>query len=154
MYWSNNLRLWILLISLVNLVIMAQRIYYYSDLTMVNGFSPNFFALAARSCGKALIFNSALVLVLVLRKTITSMARIGMSGILPLEHHIYVHKVTGILIFLQATVHTIAHLCNFAINVQPNPIVSICNLWLVLLCPNAWNRTSSFNSQDADVLVS
>ena len=39
-YWSNNLRLWILLISLVNLVIMAQRIYYYSDLTMVNGFSP------------------------------------------------------------------------------------------------------------------
>ena len=133
-YWSNNLRLWILLISLVNLVIMAQRIYYYSDLTMVNGFSPNFFALAARSCGKALIFNSALVLVLVLRKTITSMARIGMSGILPLEHHIYVHKVTGILIFFQATVHTIAHLCNFAVNVQPNPIK------LVLLNYVSWSR--------------
>ena len=33
-----------------------------------------------------------------------------------------VHKVNGILIFLQVTVHTVAHLCNLAINVQPNPI--------------------------------
>ena len=121
-YWANNLRLWILMTFLVNFLIMAQRIYFYRDFAMLNGYIPNFFDLVSRACGKALLFNSALILVLVLRKTITSLTRIGFSRILPLEHHIYIHKVTGIIIFFQATIHSIAHLCNFAINVQPNPV--------------------------------
>ena len=45
-----------------------------------------------------------------------------------------VHKVDGILIFLQPTVHTIAHLYNMVINVQPNPIE------LVLLHYVSWSR--------------
>ena len=44
------------------------------------------------------------------------------------------HKVNGILIFLQPTTHTVAHLCNMVINVQPNPIE------LVLLHYVSWSR--------------
>ena len=133
-YWANNLRLWILLIIFVNVVIMAQRIYFFRDFVMLNGNSPDFLYLISRASGKALLFNSALILVLVLRKTITSLTRIGFSRILPLEHHIYIHKVTGIIIFFQATIHSIAHLCNFAINVQPNPVK------FVLLTYDYWCR--------------
>ena len=133
-YWANNLRLWILLIIFVNVVIMAQRIYFFRDFVMLDGNSPDFLYLISRASGKALLFNSALILVLVLRKTITSLTRIGFSRILPLEHHIYIHKVTGIIIFFQATIHSIAHLCNFAINVQPNPVK------FVLLTYDYWCR--------------
>ena len=45
-----------------------------------------------------------------------------------------VHKVNGILIFLQAIAHTVAPLCNMVINVQPNPIE------LVLLHYVSWSR--------------
>ena len=98
-YWANNLRLWILLIFVVNFGIMAWRIYFYHEYAMLSGYIPNFFYLVSRACGKALIFNSALILVLVLRKTIPLLTRIGFSRILPLEHHI--RKVTGIIIFFQ-----------------------------------------------------
>ena len=86
---------------LVNFIIMTQRIYIYWDFAMVASFTPNFFFLISRACGKALLFNSALILALVLRKTITLLARIGFSRILPFEHHIYIHKVAGIIIFVQ-----------------------------------------------------
>ena len=133
-YWANNLRLSMLLIFLANFVIMAQRIYFYRDFVMLNGYIPNVFYLVSRACGKALIFNSALILVLVLRKTITSLTRIGFSRSLPLEHNIYIHKVTGIIIFFQACIHSIAHLCNFAVNVQPNPVK------FILLTYDYWSR--------------
>merc|ERR1712183_514831 len=83
---------------------------------------PNFFYLTSRANGKALLFNSMLVLILVLRKSITALTRFGFSKILPLDNNIYLHKVVGILIFCQGLVHTIAHLFNFGINVQPNPV--------------------------------
>ena len=86
---------------LVNFIIMTQRIYIYWDFAMVASFTPNFFYLISRACGEVLLFNSALILVLVLRKTITLLARIGFSRILPFEHHIYIHKVAGIIIFVQ-----------------------------------------------------
>ena len=56
------------------------------------------------------------------RYTITKLRDLGLSIILPLDNNIYIHKVIGRVIFLQAWFHTIMHLCNFAINVQPNPV--------------------------------
>merc|ERR550519_529771 len=101
---------------------MAQRVYYFRNFSMLSGFIPNIFYLISRACGRALIFNSVLILVLVLRNTITFMRRLGLGAILPLDHNIYVHKVTGTIIFFQAVAHSIAHLCNFWINIQPNPV--------------------------------
>ena len=69
------------MIFLVNFLIMAQRVYFYRDFATLNGYIPNFFDLVSRACGKALLFNSALILVHVLRKTITSLTRVGFSTI-------------------------------------------------------------------------
>ncbi len=63
--------------------------------------------------GRVLLYNSMLILVLVLRYTITVMRELGIGAVLPLDNNIYLHKVVGYLIFVQATVHTVMHLCNF-----------------------------------------
>jgi hypothetical protein len=39
-----------------------------------------------------------------------------------LDNNIFIHKVIGTLIFVQAWCHTIMHLINFGVNVQPNPL--------------------------------
>ena len=127
-FWLNSQNIWIIFIVLANIGIMAQRVYYFRHFSMLIGTKddqqqiPNIFYLISRACGRALIFNSVLILVLVLRNTITFMRRLGLGAILPLDHNIYVHKVTGTIIFFQAVAHSIAHLCNFWINIQPNPV--------------------------------
>ena len=121
-FWNNSQNIWILFIVLANIGIMVQRVYYFRNFSMLSGSIPNIFYLISRACGRALIFNSVLILVLVLRNTITFMRRLGLGAILPLDHNIYVHKVTGTIIFFQALAHSLAHLCNFYINIQPNPV--------------------------------
>ena len=120
-FWFNSKTIWILCIVLANIGVMAERVYYYRDFSMLNGF-PNIFYLISRACGRALIVNSVLILVLVLRNVVTFLRRLGLGAILPLDHNIYVHKIVGTIIFFQAAAHSVAHLSNFAINIQPNPV--------------------------------
>ena len=75
-----------------------------------------------RANGRCLLFNSMMVLVVVLRYTITSLRNLGLSKILPLDHNIYIHKYIGSIIFVQAWFHTIMHLINFGVNIQPDPV--------------------------------
>ena len=56
------------------------------------------------------------------RYTITALRNLGLSAILPLDNNIFIHKVIGTLIFVQAWCHTIMHLINFGVNVQPDPL--------------------------------
>ena len=63
--------------------------------------------------GLCLNFSSMLVIVLVLRYTITKCRNMGLTKYLPLDNNIYLHKVTGLTIFVLAWLHTIMHLCNF-----------------------------------------
>ena len=63
--------------------------------------------------GRTLLFNSTLILVLVLRYTITKLRELGLAVVLPVDNNIYLHKVTGWLIFIQSLFHTVMHLCNF-----------------------------------------
>ena len=62
--------------------------------------------------GLCLNFSSMLVIVLVLRYTITKCRNMGLTKYLPLDNNIYLHKVTGLTIFVLAWLHTIMHLCN------------------------------------------
>ena len=64
--------------------------------------------------GQCLNFNCMMVLVLMLRHCITFLRTRGFSQFLPLDQHIYFHKVTGVLIFIYSSVHTVAHLLNFS----------------------------------------
>lgn len=63
-------------------------------------------------------FNSMMVVFFILRYTITLLRKMGLASKLPLDHHVYLHKFTGVLIFIQAWLHTIAHFINFGESVQ------------------------------------
>jgi NADPH oxidase 5 len=60
------------------------------------------------------------VLVLMLRQCITFMRTRGFTIVLPLDQHIYFHKLTGTFIFIFSVVHTIMHLLNFSKSQNPN----------------------------------
>ena len=49
-----------------------------------------------------------------LRHSITKLRELGLAVILPLDRHIYFHKVTGRLIVVYSLIHTVAHLGNLS----------------------------------------
>ena len=123
-YWLNNkvFLAFLFLIIIINLVLFILRGFYFRNFCMLSGFTPNMFYVLSRACGRTLLFNSVLVLVLVLRNSITLLRHVGLSSFLPLDSNIYFHKLVGVMIFLQSFVHTVMHLANFSINIQPNPV--------------------------------
>jgi hypothetical protein len=71
--------------------------------------------------GQCLNFNCMFVLVLMLRQCITFLRTRGYSSMLPLDQHIYFHKLTGMFIFGYSFLHTIMHVCNFSLVVVNAP---------------------------------
>lgn len=63
--------------------------------------------------GQCLNFNCSFILVLMLRQCITFLRTHGFNSVLPLDQHIYLHKVTGALIGIFGVLHTVMHLLNF-----------------------------------------
>lgn len=59
-----------------------------------------------------------------LRHSLTYMRSHGLSTYLPLDHHVYLHKLTGIVISVFSLVHTIMHLFNFSIIVVNDPKIN------------------------------
>lgn len=49
-----------------------------------------------------------------LRQCITFLRTRGYSSYLPLDQHIYLHKLTGMMVFVYSVVHTLMHLLNFS----------------------------------------
>ena len=47
-----------------------------------------------------------------LRNVITFARSHGLGSILPLDEHIYFHKMAGMFTFIYSLTHTFAHLCN------------------------------------------
>ena len=62
--------------------------------------------------GQGLNFNSMFILVLMLRHSITKLREFGVNVVLPLDKHIFFHKITGRLLFIHSVIHTIAHIGN------------------------------------------
>lgn len=59
-----------------------------------------------------------------LRHSLTYLRSRGLSSFLPLDHHVYLHKLTGITISVLSLVHTIMHLFNFSIIVINDPQIN------------------------------
>lgn len=59
-----------------------------------------------------------------LRHSLTYMRSHGLSSYLPLDHHVYLHKLTGIVISVFSLIHTIMHLFNFSIIVVNDPKIN------------------------------
>lgn len=114
-YFRNNYvyLIYLGLFSLVNIGLFVARCFEYRQ--------SNGFVMMARACGQCLNFNCAWVLVLMLRNCLTQLRVRGFSSYLPLDHHIYLHKLTGVLICVYSLVHTVMHLCNFSLVVINDP---------------------------------
>ncbi|XP_076029976.1 NADPH oxidase 5-like [Oratosquilla oratoria] len=96
----------------VNVGLFVARAVEYSD--------HNAFIIVARACGQALNLNCTLSVVFMLRQTITFLRAHGAASFLPLDQHLYLHKMSGWLIFILSIVHTIAHLLNLGFAVLPD----------------------------------
>jgi len=138
-YLRNNASFVIFLdmVILINIIILAQRANYFRDFPMLSG-EPNLFYMISRATGRAVLFNTCLVVILVLRYSITMLRKFGFANYLPLDHNVYFHKLVGCLIFAQGMVHGIMHLLNFKINIQPNPIKFIHLSW------NYWTEYNAY----------
>lgn len=114
-YMKNNYvyLIFLAVFTLVNIGLFISRAIEYRHYSG--------FVILARACGQCLNFNCMFVLVLMLRQCITFLRTRGFSMFLPLDQHIYFHKLTGALIFIYSVVHTIMHLCNFSIIVVNDP---------------------------------
>ena len=123
-YIQNNFPFvcFLLVLIIVNISLFIHRAVYFRHFTTLSGLTPNPFYLLSRACGRVLLFNSVLILILVLRYTITMLRDLGLASVLPLDNNIYFHKLVGRLIFIQAWLHAIMHFINFRINVQPDPV--------------------------------
>ena len=123
-YWNNNRPLIFAILGLILLmvVITIERFCYFRQMTMADGSTPNLFYMFSRAAGKNILALSVIITMLVLRNTITLLRNMGVGRFLPLDNNIYLHKVVGVLIFLLGMVHSLCHLLNFAINIQPDPL--------------------------------
>ena len=79
----------------------------------------NFFYMTSRAMGLTMDFNTMMVLTMVLRHSLTTLRKLGLAKILPIDNNIWLHKVFGWTLFVQAWLHTIAHLFNLGFNVSP-----------------------------------
>ncbi|CAG9862830.1 unnamed protein product [Phyllotreta striolata] len=116
---------------LVNAALFISRAVEYKN--------SNWFTIFARACGQCLNFNCTFILVLMLRQCITFLRTRGYSSILPLDQHIYFHKLTGVFIFGYSILHTITHICNFSLIVVNDPVINnmnyTANQWLFTSTP-------------------
>lgn len=124
-YIKNNsiYLIFVIIFTLVNVTLFITRAIQYRK--------SNFSVIFARACGElfhnflelfnesflsgqCLNFDCAFVLVLMLRHTLTYLRTRGLSAVLPLDQHIYLHKLTGWLIVTFGIWHTFMHIINFS----------------------------------------
>ena len=91
-------------------------------MSMLGGFTPNLLYMVSRAAGKNILALSIIVIMLVLRNTITFLRNHGFVKYLPLDNNIYIHKIVGCLIFFLGMIHSACHFTNFAVNIQPDPV--------------------------------
>lgn len=113
-FWSLYLFICIgISINVLYTYIGQQSAHFLVVIARVNGETDRSILVSlinGRILGGMLNFNCALILVLMLRKHITWLRSKGGSLILPLDHHIDIHKIIGVIILIETILHTAAHL--------------------------------------------
>ncbi|XP_037088082.1 NADPH oxidase 5-like [Pollicipes pollicipes] len=89
----------------VNVVLFSWRVWQYRDRSLLERM--------ARGTGFCLNFDCAVVLLLVLRRVLTWLRTRHVGQLLPLEHHIYLHKMAGWSVYILSSAHTLFHMANF-----------------------------------------
>nr|XP_027207906.1 NADPH oxidase 5-like [Penaeus vannamei] len=139
-YLKNNYvyLIFLLVYIAINLGLFISRAIEYRE--------SNWYTIFARACGlnsncqclnfncQCLNFNCMFVLVLMLRQCITYLRSLGASAFLPLDQHLYLHKLCGWFIFIYSLVHTLMHLLNFSLVVAPSTDYTLAE-WLFTMKP-------------------
>uniref|UniRef100_A0A4Y0BJG2 NADPH oxidase n=1 Tax=Anopheles funestus TaxID=62324 RepID=A0A4Y0BJG2_ANOFN len=135
--------------TLINVGLFISRAIQYRN--------SNGFVIIARACGQCLNFNCAFILVLMLRQCITFLRTRGFTAFLPLDQHIYLHKLTGVLVASFSLVHTIMHLFNFTTIVVYDPVINANNYttaeWLFTARPGLFGLIGGCANPTGIVLV-
>lgn len=120
-YFANNLRkvLFYVWYAVVNIVLMGYAGYLYRE--------SNGFLITARVCGLPLNFNCMLILMLMMRKSLTYLRLTFWNNFLPLDHNILFHKRVGIIIFILSIIHTGAHIGN-AVVVADEGVLTVADI--------------------------
>lgn len=108
-YISNNLVRFnfFLAVASISLALFVARIFTYWGNTG--------FLILARGSGQCLNFFCSMIVLLVCRRTITMLRSHGFGRYLPLDDHIYFHRMFGMFIVVHSILHTLGHLFNFLI---------------------------------------
>ena len=116
-YWAKNKKFLITVLTIfaIMAVITLERLIYFSRMSMLSGFTPNLFYMVSRAAGKNILFLSIIIIMFVLRNSITFLRNKGLGRYLPLDNNIYLHKIIGVLIFILGMIHSLCHFSNFAI---------------------------------------
>ena len=83
-----------------------------SEHKIITPFHPFCFFCVARGCGQCLNLNGSLILVLMLRQTLTFVRSTRVARLLPIDQHIIFHKTVGLIIAVLSLIHTVAHVGN------------------------------------------
>ena len=125
-----------ILFFLLNLGLFVSRFYTFWDFKNYD-YTRNWWIIFARAAGQCLNFTSMFILVVMLRHSITKLREMGLAVILPLDRHIYFHKVTGRLIVVYSLIHTGAHmgnLCKFFLTASfGSRVLKVCTyvVWII-----------------------
>ncbi|XP_073994728.1 NADPH oxidase isoform X2 [Rhodnius prolixus] len=150
-YIKNNYvyLIFLAIFLLVNLGLFVSRGIQYRK--------SNYFVIFARACGQCLNFNCMFVLVLMLRHTITFLRTRGFSNFVPLDQHIYFHKLTGVCIFIYSVAHTIMHVINFSVIVVNDSVINSSNFtvaeWLFTSKPGLFGLVSGLANPTGVALI-
>lgn len=79
----------------------------------------NIYVQIARGCGACLNLNGALILLPMLRHTLTWLKATRLRHVIPLDQNIAFHRLIGLVMFALSMVHTIAHLLNYSTLQKP-----------------------------------
>ncbi|XP_013406457.1 NADPH oxidase 5-like [Lingula anatina] len=123
--------------------LIAERVLRF----LANNSEITGFDILARVCGQLLNLNCMLVVVLMLRVTLTLIRSSKVAFWLPIDQHIDFHKAVGVVILILSILHTGGHIGNF-IMVAPSMNITVAEAlfttksqvgWVAgTACPTGW----------------
>lgn len=128
--WSRNtvvLAVFLVIYALANVALFGEAVWRY------RAQGANGWVQLARGCGACLNFNGALVLVPMLRHTLTWVRRRRFGHLLPIDEGIEIHRLVGEVMFGLALVHSAAHVLNIVIHLDGGAWTKAANVTGVVL---------------------
>jgi predicted ferric reductase len=134
--WSRNA---VVLVVFLVVYVLANVGLFGEAMLRYRAQGANAWVQLARGCGACLNLNGALVLVPMLRHTLTWVRRQRFGHLLPVDEGIEIHRLVGEVMFCLALVHSAAHGLNLVLHprawarAEPAYITGLVLLWIFVM---------------------